>query len=714
MILAFAYCAVLLSLASGLTALLMNQQRHLAALVRYCVEKYPNTLKDSSALVLLCLDAQRFPTLLRQTVFALLGGSGGLAVLAGLGVLVGGDALTDRIPLGLPWLPWQVRFDGLSGFFFLIIGIGVCAVSLYGPAYVGTYQEERHPFALLGLFTGLFVAGMLLVLLADDAFMFMIAWELMSVASYFLVAFQHENPANRRAAFLYLLMAEVGALAIILGFGVLAGFADGFTFDELRGASLSPTWASIAFGLALLGFGMKAGVFPVHVWLPEAHPVAPSHISALMSGVMLKVAVYGLIRFCFDLLADVQWQWGVVLLMLGTFSALGGILYAMMQPNLKRLLAYSSVENIGIIMMALGLSMIFLDNGHTQLAALGFIAALFHAFNHALFKNLLFLGAGILHHQTHELNINLMGGLIKKMPHTSSLFLIGCMSISSLPLFNGFVSEWLTFQTALQADVLDNGVLRSLIPVAAAALALTAALAAACFVQVFGLIFLGQPRSPHSENAHEVADNAMLAGPVMLAALCFVVGIFPGAVINLINSVSAQLLAQTMPNDAALGWLWLAPVSADQASYSPPLVLLGALLAGCATFWYLRRNPETKTMRRSESWDCGFGGVTARMQYSSEAFTMPLRRIFAQAWLIDERITKELRGPEGVADDAKLVAAVHYQLALQDHSWPRLYQPIERGVNSLAKRVGRIQTGNIRTYLGYSFVTLLLMLWVVS
>jgi len=423
---------------------------------------------------------------------------------------------------------------------------------------------------------------------------------------------------------------------------------------------------------------------------------------------MLKVALYGLIRFCFDLLGDVHWQWGVVLLILGTVSALGGILYAMMQTNLKRLLAYSSVENIGIIFMVLGLSMIFMANGHPQLAALGLLAALFHAFNHALFKNLLFLGAGIIHHQTHQLNIDMMGGLIKKMPKTSMLFLIGCMSISSLPLFNGFVSEWLAFQTALQVDVLDNGVLRSLIPVAAAALALTAALAAACFVKVFGLIFLGLPRSHHCENAHEIQDKGMLAGSSLLAGLCFLFGIFPGLIIGLINSVAGQLLGQTLPNDAALGWLWLAPVSVSQASYAPPLVLVGALIAGCVSFWYLRRNPST-AIRTAETWDCGFGGLTHRMQYSSSAFTMPFRRIFAKVWIIDEQIDKDMQG--AMNQD---VAAVHYQLRIQDHSWPRLYEPIARGVNSTAKLVGRIQTGNIRVYLGYSFATLLLLLWVIS
>ena len=709
MILVLTYCAVWLSVASGLLALMMNQRSLFVALSAFILKKYPNSRPSCQKILDNCLDEHRFPDFLRLSVFVLLGLSGVFAVLAGVSVLMNNEILVDQIHLGLPWLPWHVRFDGLSGFFFLIIGIAVIAVSLYGPGYTKAYQENQHPFATLGLFTGLFVAGMLMVLLADDAFFFMIAWELMSVASYFLVAFQHEHAENRRAAFLYLLMAEVGALAIILAFGVLASFADGLTFDALRAAKLSSNWESIAFGLALLGFGMKAGLVPLHIWLPEAHPVAPSHISALMSGVMLKVAFYGLIRFCYDLIGTVHWEWGVVLLVIGTVSALGGILYAMMQPNLKRLLAYSSVENVGIMVMVLGLSMIFMANNHPQLAALGLLAALFHAFNHALFKNLLFLGAGIIHHQTHELDIDMLGGLIKKMPHTSLLFLVGCMSISSLPLFNGFVSEWMAFQTALQVDVLDNGVLRSLIPVSAAALALTAALAASCFIKVFGLVFLGVPRSHNSEKAHEITDKGMLAGPTLLAGLCFLFGIFPGVIINLLNGVAKQLLGETLPNDTAMSWLWLAPVSADKASYSPPLVLVGVLIATLFTFWTLRRNPETKTMRRADTWDCGFGGLTPKMQYTSSAFTMPFRRIFANVWLIDEQIDKDMQG----AMDLN-VSAIHYRLQVQDHSWPRLYEPIAQSVNTLAKQVGRIQTGNIRTYLGYSFVTLLLMLWMIS
>ena len=288
MVLGLAYGAVLLSFASGLLGLMMNQRLPVLELSQYWFKKLPINNEHYRSVIAGNLEEKQYPIFLRQSVFVLLGLSGVFAILAGLGVLISKQIITDQLSLGLPWLPWHVRFDCLSGFFFLIIGIAVSAVSLYGPGYVNSYKENQHPFAVLALFTGLFVAGMLLVLLADDAFFFMIAWELMSVASYFLVAFQHENSANRRAAFIYLLMAEVGALAIILGFGVLAGFSDGFTFDALREAHLSTTWASIAFMLALLGFGMKAGIVPVHVWLPEAHPVAPSHISALMSGVMLE------------------------------------------------------------------------------------------------------------------------------------------------------------------------------------------------------------------------------------------------------------------------------------------------------------------------------------------------------------------------------------------------------------------------------------------
>ncbi len=704
MTLSLAYAAVLFSFLSGLSAGAVRYHHQVARLTHRVLSRKPAWQQYVDDY----LQEPYYPQHIQQITFLLLGIGGVFATLAGLLVMVQQTALTDQLALGLPWLPWHVRFDSLSGLFYLIIGIAVIAVSLYGPGYVKNNDEQQHPFAVLGLFSGLFVAGMLLVLLADDAFFFMIAWELMSVASYFLVAFQHENPANRRAAFIYLIMAEVGAIAIILGFGVLASFASGFTFDELRQAPLSETWASIAFVLALLGFGMKAGLVPIHVWLPEAHPVAPSHISALMSGVMLKVAVYGLIRFTYDLLGDIQWQWGLVLLIIGSATSVLGVFYAIMQHNLKRLLAYHSVENIGIIFIGLGLSLIFIGNGHLQLGIVGLVAALFHTLNHALFKSLLFLGAGGILHQTHESDIEHMGGLIHRMPKTAVYFLIGCLAISALPPLNGFVSEWLTFQAALQTDILDNGILRSLIPIAAASLALAAALAAACFVKVYGTIFLGLPRSRHCAKAEEIQDKGIFAGLGLLAGLCFLFGVFPGLIIALLNNISDQLLGQTLPNADAAHWLWLAPVSMQQASYAALYVVMGMLIAGGISFRYLRRDPATAN-RRSNTWDCGFGGLTPRMQYTSTAFSMPIRRIFAPVWQIDERIDKQQQGAM-----AQQVTDIHYQLHIEDHSWIRLYHPIERGVNRLARLIGRIQTGNIRVYLGYSFATLILLLWVIS
>ncbi|MBW6452445.1 MAG: hydrogenase 4 subunit B, partial [Methyloprofundus sp.] len=368
---------------------------------------------------------------------------------------------------------------------------------------------------------------------------------------------------------------------------------------------------------------------------------------------------------------------------------------------------YSSVENMGIIFMVLGLSMIFLAKGHPNLAALGFVAALFHAFNHALFKNLLFLGAGIIQHQVHSLNIDDMGGLIKRMPQTSKLFLIACMSISSLPLFNGFVSEWLAFQTALQVGVLEDAILRSLIPVMAAALALTAALAAACFVKLFGMMFLGLPRSRHAEKAEETQDTGMLFSLSLLAGLCFLFGIFPGLMLDLLDNVALHIVGHGLPNATAAGWLWLTPVSAEKASYSAPIILFLAVIAGGISYRYLRRDPAM-ALRESDTWDCGFGGLTPRMQYTSSAFTMPFRRIFSKVWIINETTEKQAGAmPLQVTD-------IRYELHVDDHSWPKIYQPIEKSVNRVARLVSCMQTGNIRVYLSYSFFTLIFLLWVIS
>jgi NADH:ubiquinone oxidoreductase subunit 5 (subunit L)/multisubunit Na+/H+ antiporter MnhA subunit len=448
-------------------------------------------------------------------------------------------------------------------------------------------------------------------------------------------------------------------------------------------------------------------MIPLHAWLPEAHPAAPSHISALMSGVMIKMGIYGILRVSYDLIGDVRWEWGVVVLIAGSASALLGVLYALMQHDLKRLLAYHSIENIGIILMGIGLSMIFLDTGHPGLGVLGLVAALYHTLNHAVFKGLLFLGAGAVLHRTRERDLDHMGGLIHRMPFTAGFFLVGCAAISALPPLNGFVSEWLTFQAALQAGVLENGVLRATIPFTAAMLALSGALAAACFVKAFGVAFLGRARSRHVQQATE-APPSMLVAMGMLAALCLALGVLPSSVIDAMAPVTQLLTGHTLPEATARGWLWLTPVSPAVASYSAPLVVLAMTLVFLAGYLVFRRR-RAAPLRRAYLWECGFGPVNSRMQYTSTAFSQPIRRIFSPVWKIEESV-EVLREPAPLAR----VRSVRHSLRVSDWSWLKGYLPIGRLVLGAARRIGGIQTGSIHTYLLYTFLTLLVFLWIIS
>ena len=651
---------------------------------------------------------RRHPGFLHFGSFLFLFFSGAASVAAGAWALLAKRTVTDRFELGLPWLDWHLRIDPLSGFFLLLLGTLVVAVSLYGPSYTREFARGQgaQPLPPLGVFTALFVLGMQLLLLADDALVFMIFWEMMSLSGYFLVVYQHQHAANRHAAFLYLLLAHVGALVILLSFGVLAAFGGGLTFDQMRAAELTPLWATISFGCAFLGFGVKSGMVPLHVWLPDAHPVAPSHISAMMSGAMIKMGIYGIVRVSYDLIGDVRWEWGVVVLIVGTASSLLGVLYALMQHDLKRLLAYHSIENIGIILMGLGLSMMFLGSGHKMLGTLGLVAALYHTLNHALFKGLLFLGAGAVLYRTHERDLDHMGGLIHRMPVTAFLFLVGCVAISALPPFNGFVSEWLTFQTALQAPALKNGLLRTMLPIAAALLALTGALAAACFVKAFGIAFLGKARTRRVARAREVPAG-MLGGMGLLAALCLLLGVFPTTMIEAMAPITQLLLHEALPSAAAEGWLWLTPISPQVASYSAPFVVAAIVVVFGLGYLFLKRGAAPA--RKAYAWDCGFGQLTTRMQYTSTAFSQPIRRVFRGVWKVDEHIdTLASAGP------IPRVTSLHYDLHTHDWSWLAFYVPIGRLVLAAANRIGFIQTGNIHTYLKFSFVTLLVFLWIVS
>ena len=415
----------------------------------------------------------------------------------------------------------------------MVVNLGGATASLYALGY-GRHEEAS---ARVLPFYPAYLAAMNLVVLANDAFSFLVSWEFMSLTSWALVVAHHRDKENLRAGFVYLLMASFGTLALLLAFGLLAGPAGNYAFDAMRAAHPTPALAALVLILALIGAGSKAGVVPLHAWLPLAHPAAPSQVSALMSGVMTKVAVYGFVRIVFDLLGPPAWWWSMVVLAVGGITAAMGVLYALMQHDLKRLLAYHTVENIGIIFIGLGLALAFKAEGLEWAAALALTAALFHVFNHSVFKSLLFFGAGSVLSSTGERDMEHLGGLIHRMPQTAFVFLVGCVAISALPPLNGFVSEWLTFQAILLSPQLASWGLKFMVPAVGALLALSAALAAACFVKAFGVTFLGRPRTPAAAQAQETDTNS-LAAMFMLAALCLVAGVLPGLFLDALAPVA--------------------------------------------------------------------------------------------------------------------------------------------------------------------------------
>ena len=600
------------------------------------------------------------------------------------------------LPAGLPDLPFHVRVDALSGFFLLLLGGVAFGISLFSSGYFrdGGHGEQLGPLCLQ---YHVFLASMALVLIADDAYLFMVAWETMALSSYFLVTTEHHSEQNRRAGFIYLLIAHLGAISILLSFGVLHGGLGDYTFDALRRAELTPFWATVAFVLAFFGFGAKAGMLPLHAWLPEAHPAAPSPVSALMSGVMLKTAIYGMVRVIYDLIGDIQWQWGLTVLLFGAATSLFGVLFALMQHDLKRLLAYHSVENIGIILIGIGLSMVFIGSGHPVAGVLGLIAGLYHTLNHAVFKGLLFLGSGAILRSTGLRNLNEMGGLIRYMPHTALYFLVGALAISALPPLNGFVSEWLTFQASLQAPILQSSVVRSLVPIVAAVLALSGALTGMCFVKVYGIAFLGQHRHALVDQPRE-ASGWERAGMLWLALGCVALGLLPVLMLAQLNNVSVALTGAGLPQEALnTGWLWLVPTSPAQASYSPMVFLLVIAAVVGLTFAVVRRFYHGR-LRRADPWDCGYPEQNARMEDTADGFGQPIRHVFAPVYQIHRDIPRP--------DDPQPV----FRQEVEDRHWYWIYLPVARLTEFLSRHVGRLQQGRISVYLLYSFVTLIALL----
>ena len=617
----------------------------------------------------------------------------GLLIAAAAFVSLFGAPRSLVLPLGLPDLPFHAHLDALSSFFLLLLGAVAGGISLFAAGYLR--QGEGTPPGLQCAYYHLFLASMALVLVADDAYFFMVAWETMALSSFFLVTSDHRHAEIRRAGYLYLLIAHVGAIAILLCFGALQAGTGNYTFAAMRELQPGTGVATAAFLLALFGFGAKAGIVPLHIWLPEAHPAAPSPVSALMSGVMLKTAVYGLLRVTLDLIAFPLWWWGVIALALGLLSALGGIVYAAVQTDMKRLLAYSSIENIGLIFAGFGLTLLFRGFGMGMLAALALTATLYHCLNHAFFKSLLFLCTGSVLHSTRERSLGKLGGLIHRMPWVAWCALVGSVAIAGLPPLNGFVSEWLLLQAFLFTPGLPQAYLNMLVPVAAALVALTAALSGYVMVKFYGVVFLGQPREAKLAEAHD-AGTWERAGLAWLAAMCIALGLVPATVIGLIDPIARALTGYSLASPEQ-GWLLLAPLHPERASYSPLLFLAGTALLVALT-WLSVRVFYHGRVRRAPPWDCGFPYQDARMQDSAEGFGQPVRQVFEPFFRIDQQVPSPL-------DERPVFREVH-----EDRLWYWLYLPVARAADAVTALVTVLQRGRISVYLTYSFATLLVLL----
>ena len=619
-----------------------------------------------------------------------------LACAADLSAFFHGLTLRAHLPIGLPGVGLHIRLDPLSAFFGIIVNIGIFAASLYGMGLRAHELSKRVETVY-----PVFCAAMNAVLLADDAFGFLFFWELMSLSSWFLVVSRPQDEENRKAGYVYLIMAAIGTVALLFAFGGLAGAAGGYAFDDIRANRLTPLASALVLGAALVGTGSKAGIMPLHAWLPLAHPAAPSHVSALMSGVMTKVAVYAIIRIVFELLGEPVWWQSLPFIILGAATAVGGLLYAVQDGDLKRLLAYSTIENLGIIFAGIGLAIAFKSSDIQYAAAIAMAAALIHSLNHSWFKSLLFLGAGAVLHATGRKDLDGLGGLIHRMPKTAFYWLIGALSISALPPLNGFVSEWLLFQAVLVGPVFPEPILRFLSPVVGAMLALAAGLAAACFVRAFGTVFLGRPRSVEAETAHE-APFIQTTAISLLAVLCALGGLFGGftayAIGPLLTSLTGMELMGFAQGPTPFS---LIAFTEERAIYDAPTIAFFVAISSLTTVVIVHLLASKKT-RRSPTWDCGYPDPSPSTQYTASSFSQPLRRVYNGILF---RAREEIdMPPPGDLRPAK------FSLRFSDYLWRYLYEKPTAAIWSLSKELDVVHYLTIRSYLVFMFCTLITLL----
>ncbi len=626
--------------------------------------------------------------------------AGGL--FAAVAVLTGSGTFVATVPDLLPLAGVRVELDALGAVFVVAVAVVAIPASLFGIGYTAHGLSGRTVQATFPLF----VWSLLMVPAAGSASTLLVLWELMALSSLVLVMSEHRhNPAVRSAAHWYAAMTQLGLVAILLAFVVLASRAGGDSFAAMRAGAhgVSPASASLVFVLALVGFGSKAGVVPLHVWLPRAHPEAPSHVSALMSGAMVKLGVYGILRVGWDLLGGGPRWWGVVVLVVGAVSALFGILHALVSSDLKRLLAYSTTENIGLILIGVGAAGLLAASGNRPLASVAVAAALLHVVNHAAFKGLLFLGAGSVVTATGTRDLDQLGGLARRMPVTGATFAVGALSIAALPPLNGFVSEWLLLQALVHSLPSTAVAVAVTMPLAVAVVALTGGLAAATFVKAFGTGFLAMPRSPAADDARECAPTMQL-GLVLLAGVCIALGLAPTALGRPLARAVGVLGPLTEGRPLRTDALRLEPAGI-QATLSPLLLAMGLLIALVATLALVRAVRSAATVRGVETWGCGRSVQTARMEYTATSFAEPLQRVFDDVLRPDLDVDVDHR-----AESRYYVEAVRFRQGIRDAVEHRLYAPVLRAARWWGRVARRLQNGSIHLYLGYVLAALIAVL----
>ncbi len=614
-----------------------------------------------------------------------------------------GEAFDITLKTGVYPISVSFHIDNLSVFFVLVISLLTFVVSIYSIGYLKHYYDSRN-IGVFGFLYNLFALSMIMVVTSGHIFFFLVAWEIMSMVSYFLVVFENEKTETQKAGTIYIIMTHIGTAFIIAAFVLIYQYTGSASFSEIDASGIPSSAKNIIFIFSLIGFGTKAGIIPLHIWLPMAHPAAPGNISALMSGVMIKTAAYGIIRIVFGVLGGEYLWWGTATLLLGGISAILGIAFALMETDIKKLLAYSSVENMGIIFIGIGLSEIACSKGNAVLAAFSLAASLLHVFNHSVFKGLLFLGAGSVHYSTGTRNMEKLGGLIRKMPYTALFFLMGALSISALPPFNGFVSEWAIYQALFASAGAGSSWMKIIIIITAALLAMAGVLAAASFIKAFGTAFLAMPRTSLAEKAGEV-PRTMLAGMGILAALCLAAGIFPVYVLKLLDGISIEILSTSIfQGKAGYSGLILHSYLAN-TSISPAALVIAGLLLMPAVVLAARYMSRNSNLRNYGTWDCGYRQLNSRMQYTATGFSKPVRIVFRAFY----RPQRELQIEQG--SGRYFFKRARYKVSTVSVFEKYLYEPVVKNVINFARRMRLIiQTGSIHTYLIYIFVVVIAML----